>query len=151
MNVSDEEDSEALMMSLETREKSWVIDSGASFHATSHKELLHNYGSGNFKKVYLGNDETYNIIGKGEVQINQPNETTLKINDVRHVTCLKKNLISVGQLKDSGIVTIFASDTWKMTKGAMVVARGKREGTLYVMSVTYSVITITSSEVEMGI
>ncbi|KOM52532.1 hypothetical protein LR48_Vigan09g119100 [Vigna angularis] len=34
---------DALICSLENKEESWVLDSGASFHATSQKELFENY------------------------------------------------------------------------------------------------------------
>ena len=47
------------------------------------------------------------------------------------MTGLKRNLISVGQLDDEGHLVIFMGGLWKITKGAMVVAHGKKEGTLY--------------------
>ena len=103
---------------------------------------------GDFGKVYLGNDKPYSIVGKGGVQINQKNETVLKLKDVRHVPNLKKNLISVGQLSKSGYVITFTSELWKMTKGAMVMARGKKEGTLYVTSDANGAISVASSGVD---
>lgn len=68
----------------------------------------------------------------GDVQVRLPNGTELKLKQVRHVPNLTKNLISVSQLSDEGCITMFGSDQWKLSKGTIVVARGKREGTLYV-------------------
>ena len=43
----------------------------------------------------------------------------------------EKDLISVGQLANEGYITVFQGDDWKISKGAMMVARGKKSGTLY--------------------
>lgn len=144
VNLSEESDTEALILSPDARNKSWVIYSGASFHAASCKEVLRNYVSGDFRKVYLGDDEPCSIVGKGDVHINQKHETTLKLKDVRHVPSLKRNLISVGQLADTGYVTTFISDSWKITKGTLVISRYKKEGTLYVTSGSYSSLAVAS-------
>ena len=53
---------------------------------------------------------------------------------VRHIPDLRRNLISVGQLDDEGHVILFVGGTWKVTKGARVLARGKKTGTLYMTS-----------------
>ena len=55
---------DALILSRDSNVESWVIDSGASFHVTSNRELLQNYVAGDFGKIYLGNDEPCNIVGK---------------------------------------------------------------------------------------
>ena len=110
-----------------SRSESWIVDSGASFHATPRMDVLQNYVQGNFGKVYLGDDEACNIVGKGDVQITQTNGTVLNLKDVRHVPSLTRNLISVGQLSANGVVKLFMADSWKMNKGAMILAHGKRK------------------------
>jgi len=60
---------DTLICSLESKEESWVLDSGASFHATSQKEFFRNYVLGNLSKVYLGNEQSCKNVGKGEVKI----------------------------------------------------------------------------------
>ena len=64
-----EESDDCLICSLESKIDSWVLDSGASFHATPHRELSENYVSGNLGKVYLGDDQACNITRKGDVKI----------------------------------------------------------------------------------
>ena len=71
---------------------------------------------GDIKKVYLGDDESCNIVSKGDVIVNLSNGSILKLKDVRHVPKLKRNLISVGQLADAGMKTIFDSDLCKITR-----------------------------------
>ena len=79
----------------------------------------------------MGDDEPRRIIGKGDVKINLPDGAIWKFREVRHVLCLKRNLISVGQLAHSRCETTFLSDSWMVTKGATVLAREKKEGNLY--------------------
>ena len=106
-----------------------MVDSGASFHATPYRKHFHDYVQGNFGQVCLGDERALDIIGKGKVLINLENGNQWLLNDVNHVVGLKKKLISIGQLE--GCVTTFIDITWKFTKGAMVVVKGDKVGTLY--------------------
>ncbi|KAE8664146.1 Serine-threonine protein kinase [Hibiscus syriacus] len=49
--------------------------------------------------------------------------TTWMLKGVRHILGLKRNLISVGQLDGEGYSTTFSGCEWKITKGALVIAR----------------------------
>ncbi|KAH9325180.1 hypothetical protein KI387_005358, partial [Taxus chinensis] len=51
------------------------------------------------------------------------NENTRLLKDVIHVSTLRRNLISAGQLGSDGCTMIFIADSWKVTKGALIVAR----------------------------
>ena len=42
----------------------------------------------------------------------------------------------MGQLDDGGYSCIFGDNAWKITKGSMVVARGSKSGTLYMLHVS---------------
>uniref|UniRef100_A0A0D3DKA6 GAG-pre-integrase domain-containing protein n=2 Tax=Brassica TaxID=3705 RepID=A0A0D3DKA6_BRAOL len=95
---------------------SWVLDSGASFHTTPHHNIMENYVAGN-----------YGNMSDGRVW---------KITKVRHVPKLMRNLISVGQLDDTGHDVNFGGGAWRVKKGSMVVARGHKRGTLY-MTTSY--------------
>uniref|UniRef100_A0A0D3E6W1 GAG-pre-integrase domain-containing protein n=1 Tax=Brassica oleracea var. oleracea TaxID=109376 RepID=A0A0D3E6W1_BRAOL len=59
-----------------------------------------------------------------------------KITKVRHVPKLMRNLISVGQLNDTGHDVNFGGGAWRVKKGSMMVARGHKRGTLY-MTTSY--------------
>lgn len=136
---------DALICSLESKEESWVLDSGASFHATSQKEFFKNYVPGNLGKVYLGNEQSCKVVGKGEVKI-KLNGSVWELKNVRHIPDLTKNLISVGQLADEGYTTVFHGDDWKISKGAMTIARGRKSGTLYKTAGACHLIAVATNE-----
>lgn len=50
----------------------------------------------------------------------------------------EEDLISTSQLSSSVIVTSFMGDFWKLTKGAMVIARGKKEGRYFLFNFGFS-------------
>jgi len=71
----------------------------------------------------------------------------MKLRNAIHVSKVKRNLISVGQLADGGMKTTFEGDVCKITKHVMVMAHGK-EGTLYITSGFGASISVASSELD---
>lgn len=112
---------------------SWIIDSGASFHVTPYRDLFVKYTRGSNGVVFLGDNHACNIVGFGDVKLVFANGTQLMLHNVRHVPEVKKNLISTGMLDDEGYVTSFGHGFWKVTKGALVVARGPKVDTIYTL------------------
>ena len=55
------------------------------------------------------------------------------LKDVRHVPDMRLNLISARKLDDVNLVNHFGRGIWKLTKGSLIIARGKKEGSLYFM------------------
>lgn len=100
----------------------------------SYQEVIQNYNFGNFGKLYLGDGEPLEIVGMGDVCRKMANGIVWKINEVRHVSRLTKNLISVGQLDEGEFGVSYVNGSWKVSKGAMVVARGSKTRTLYMTS-----------------
>ncbi|KAL5752812.1 hypothetical protein ACOSQ2_023319 [Xanthoceras sorbifolium] len=141
-----EEAGDAMILSVNSPIESWILDSGASFHATLCREIMENYVSGNFGKVHLADDETLKIVGKGDIRLKLPNGSTWKLQGVRHIPGLKRNLISIGQLDGEGYCTTFSGCEWKITKGALVVARGKKCGTLYVTSNLENIVAVADAD-----
>ncbi|VFQ59846.1 unnamed protein product [Cuscuta campestris] len=60
---------------------------------------------------------------------------TWTLKNVRVIPSLKRMLISVGQLDDSGLDVKFGGGQWKVVKGNLVVARGKKRGSLYMVEI----------------
>ena len=85
---------DALILSLDNVAESWVVDSGASFHATPHRNYFQDYVQGDFGQVYLGDDKPCKIVGKGNVKMKLQNENQWLLKEVRHVPDLRINLIS---------------------------------------------------------
>ena len=78
----------------------WVIDTGASYHATPQREFFVTYSSKYFDVIKMGNYGTIDIIGMGDIHIKTNFDYKLVLKDVRHVVDLRLNLISVGRLDD---------------------------------------------------
>lgn len=95
--------------------------------------------------MYLANNKDLVIKGKGDVCIKTPagNQWTLK--DVRYIPSLKKNLISIGQLDSTGYAIELEKSSWKIMKGAMVVAHGIKSGTLYTTARCMNMVVVAES------
>ena len=78
--------------------------------------------------MYLADNKALEIEGKGDVCIKTTSGNQCILKDVRYIPGIKKNLISVGQLDSTGYAVEFGKGSWKIVKGAMVVARGTKSG-----------------------
>ena len=85
---------DALILALDNTSDYWVVDSGASCHATTHRKLFHDYVQGDFGHVLLGDDEPCKIVGKGKVRIKLNNGSEWMLKYVRQIPAMKINLIS---------------------------------------------------------
>ena len=70
----------------------------------------------------------------GDVQKLLSNGSVWLLEKVRYIFNLRRNLIFVGHLDDERHAILFVGGTWKVTKGARVLAHGKKTGTLYMTS-----------------
>jgi len=120
------------------------MDSCASFHTTPSKDLLSNYISGRFGKVYLAHGKSLDIVGRGDIDIKTSSGSLWTLHNVRHIPALKRNLMSIGQLDDEGHYTTFGDGAWKVTKGNLVVTHGKKRGSLY-MIVDKDMVAVTEA------
>ena len=76
---------------------------------------------------------------------------TWKLNDFKHVPYFKRNLISVSQLASVGCTTAFSNNAWKVIQVAMVLAQGKRKGTLYMTARSRDAISVVKSSNESNL
>ena len=53
----------AIILTVDSPLDSWVLDSAASFHTIGIHEILENYVSGDFKKMYLAYGTTLDVVG----------------------------------------------------------------------------------------
>ena len=97
----------------------WLLDSGASFHVTPHREWFTCYEAKSLGKVRLGDSHQCDVIGIGDISMHFSDGSHLTIKDVRHVPQLARSLLSVGQLDDNGYKVIFSSQSFRIIKGNM--------------------------------
>ena len=64
--VSKKSEEDSLLLSLKSVDDLWVLDSGASFHATPHRGYFIDYVQGDFGIIYLGDNKSCQIVGKGK-------------------------------------------------------------------------------------
>ena len=108
----------------------WLIDSGASFHMTPHRERFYEYERYN-ENVFLGDDLPKKIIGHGRVKLFLNDGRIKTLPGVLHILGLAINLTSINKMGDASVQTIFEKDRGKMVRGAMLFLNGVQCGTLY--------------------
>jgi hypothetical protein len=109
----------------------WLIDSGASYHMTPHKEWFSEYEKYDGGDVFLGDDSKTKIVGRGRVKLLLKDGRIRTIHGVIHIPKLSRSLISISKLDDAVVYTVFGKGTCKMVRGAMVLMRGVWCGTPY--------------------
>ena len=101
--------------------------------------------------MYLADGSALDVVGIGDVRILLPNGSVWLLEKVRHIPCLRRNLIYIGQLDDEGHAILFVGGTWKVTKGARVLARGKKIGTLYMTSSSRDTIAVADASTDTSL
>jgi hypothetical protein len=101
----------------------WLINSGASYHMTPHREWFSEYEKYDGGDVFLGDDSTAKILGCGRVKLLLKDGRIRTLPGVLHIPKLARSLISVSKLDDAGVKTVFEKNTCKMVRGAMVLMR----------------------------
>ncbi|KAJ0049009.1 hypothetical protein Pint_16582 [Pistacia integerrima] len=95
------------VVNVASQETSWVIDSGASIHAISRKDLFTSYAAVDFGTLKMGNDGLAKVIGIGDVCLEMDNESSLLLRDVKQIPDICLNLIFTGRLDDEGYCNTF--------------------------------------------
>ena len=108
-----------------------MIDLGASFHFTPHREWFYEYEKYDDGDVFLGDDRKSRIICRGKVKLKLQSGRIRTLSSVLHIPALTRNMISVRKLDDAGVKIVFEKDTCKMVWGALVLMRGFQIGTPY--------------------
>jgi hypothetical protein len=133
--TSKEEGGDAYLDSSNTHEdhEAWLVESCASFHMTPHMEWFCEYERYDGGNVFLGDDSTTRIIGKGKFNLRLIDGRIRTLFGVLHIPGLARNLIFVSKMDDARVNTIFEKETYMMVRGEMVLLKGVRFGNLYKM------------------
>ena len=84
---------ELLTTSNDAYSQDWILDFGASFHVTPHREWFSTYNNGQTGCVHLGNNGACDIVEAGDINFAFANESTFVLKNVRDVPKLTKSLI----------------------------------------------------------
>ncbi|KAL0429715.1 UNVERIFIED_CONTAM: Retrovirus-related Pol polyprotein from transposon TNT 1-94 [Sesamum radiatum] len=92
--------------------REWWIDTGATRHICSDKEMFSTYTPINGRKLFMGNSATPNIVGLGKVVHKMTSGKELTSIDVLHVLDIRKNLVS-GSLTINEALSNSEAPFWK--------------------------------------
>ena len=85
-----------------SEECTWVIDSGASFPITPSRECFSTYTIGDHGYVKMGDNGECKIVGIRNVCLTTSTGCQLILEDVRHVSDIRLNMILIGWMDDEG-------------------------------------------------
>ena len=91
------------------------------------------YQEVNCGKVLLGNNMSCNVVVIGTVAIKMFDGMTITLKEVRHVPDLKRNIISLGTLDESGYSFKVGNGKLTILKGVMVVMKGQKRNGFYIL------------------
>ena len=83
--------------------------------------------------VLMGNNMSYKVISMGIVQIKLYDAVVRTLINVRHIPNLKKNRISLGVLDSQGCKYSAQGGVLKVSKGALIVIKGRLVNGLYLL------------------
>lgn len=141
------EDGDVLIVALATHacDNAWLIDIGASFHMTPNRNWFIKYEKFHSGKVYLGDNSVLNIVSHG-IHVKFFDGRIRRFDGILHILRLVRNFLFVSKLIDMGVHVQFFEVGVKMVRGAMVIARGSRLGTLYQLDACTVECNSTSNE-----
>lgn len=124
----------------------WILDTGASRHFCSNKELLHDFQDATGGEcVYMGNAATAGVLGHGKVTLKLTSGKTLSLSNVLYVPTMRRNLVSGALLNKAGLKIVFEADKVVMTRGGEFVGKGYLSGGLFILNVASSVSAINKT------
>ena len=112
------------------------------------RDWLSTYQPIDGRKVLMGNDEACKVVGIDTIRIKMYDGFIRTLTDVRHVPKLKKNLISLGTLDSNGCTYKAEGGVLRISKGALVVMKGKKINGLYTLqgSTVIGVVVVSTSK-----
>jgi gag-polypeptide of LTR copia-type/GAG-pre-integrase domain len=147
INCDDTYDTLCAVDSCVNDENSWIMDTGASQHMTPNRDWFESYELYN-GNVFMGNSNLCKVIGVGTIKIKFYDDKMRRLTGVRHISDLSKNLISLGSLEEKGCKFQSESGVIHVPKGALIIMKGKRVGTLYFLQ--GSTVTGSTAIVDSG-
>ncbi|KAG8474173.1 hypothetical protein CXB51_033532 [Gossypium anomalum] len=135
-NLADKNGDDFLLVSTNNNSKltsEWILDSRCSFHMCPNREWFSTDSSVEGGVVRMGNDSSSKVIGISTVKIKMHDGTIRILSDVRYVPDLRKNLISLSILDLKGCKINIELSGIKVSRGALLLLKGKRIGSLYIL------------------
>ena len=81
----------------------------------------------------MGNNHVFKAIGIGSIQIKMDDGVVRTLTDARHISTLKRNLLSLSALDFNGCKFIGEGGVLKVIRGSLVMMKGKINENLYTL------------------
>ena len=111
----------------------WLLDSRCTHHMYLIRELFSTYKPYDGGFVLMGNNIVCKTVGICIICMRMFDGHVRTLTNVRHVSDLKKNLLSLGALKAQRCKFSSTDGCIKVTKGFMTILKGERSTNLYKM------------------
>ena len=94
----------------------------------------------------MGNHGLSKMVGTGNICLVTNTGSKFILKEVRNIPDIRLHFISIGRLDDDDCCNIFNEENWKLTKGSLVVAWGKKCSSLYLFQASISTNLVNASE-----
>jgi len=134
--VSDEDGYEsagALAVTSWKPEKSWVLDSGCSYHMCHRNEYFETSALKEGGVDRLGNNKACKVQGMGTVRLKMFDDREFLLKNVMYVLELKQNLISINMFDSLGYCTRIEHGVCKISHGALITVKESKMNGLYIL------------------
>ncbi|KAL0281946.1 UNVERIFIED_CONTAM: hypothetical protein Sradi_7277900 [Sesamum radiatum] len=115
--------------------REWWIDTGATRHICSDKDIFSTFTPINGRKLFMENSATSNIVGIDNVVLKMTSGKELTLIDLLHVPDIRKNLVSGSLLVKIGFKLVFESNKFVLTKNNHFIGKGYLEKELFKMNI----------------
>ena len=119
----------------------WVLDSGCSFHMCLNKNMFTNFDEKESDVVYMGNQNACKIQGIGNITLKMHDGKIRLLTDVRFMSDLKRNLISLGTLDKIGFSYNAKNGCLHVSKNGNIVLTSTKRNGLYILDSTFHAAT----------
>lgn len=120
------------MVSSNSVEGEWVLDSGCSFHMSPHKEWFIDFRREHGTVLFVDN-KTCQIFGSRSILLQMADGCSKTLSNVRYVPDLKRNLISIEALDACDFAVKIDKGAITVIRGAMIIMKGSMKNGLYVL------------------
>ena len=84
-----------------------IVGSRASYHITPQRDMFTSYTDGSFGRVRMANQDVTEIVGIGSIDLAIDTGSRQVLRDLRRVSDIQLNIISIGELDDDSYMNYF--------------------------------------------
>lgn len=101
------------------------------------RDWFQDFRDGQYETVFMGNKNTCRVLGIGNITLRLDDGKLIVLSNVRSIIKLKRNLISLGTLDESGCSYKAKSGCINVFKNNHIVLRGLKKNGLYLLCGSY--------------